>query len=318
MKFFNGLIKNMYKSVKMTVFLVKILLPVSLAIKILQDFGLIDSLAKIFSPIMNLVGLPGKLGIVWVTSMLTNIYGGLITLFNLSSHIDFTVGEITILATMILIAHSMIIETKILSKAGGSSIKLVLIRVMSAVFVGSLMNNVFKIYNLYEESLSFSWIPKSNQSTYFQWFLAQIKNYINIFLIIFVLLLMMDLLKKTGVLNKINKGLKPILTLLGIGKEASTINLVALTLGISYGGALLMEEGRSGKLTKEDLEHSTIFIALCHAVIEDTILMVGIGASIFGVLFVRFFYAFLFVCTLNLIKRNYIKNILKIKKADAE
>lgn len=305
MTFFNEIFENFKKAIGMTGFLIKIILPVSLAIKLLQELGLISWVAKGLAPVMNLVGLSGELGIIWITSMLTNIYGGLITLFNMSSYRSFTAGEITILATMILIAHSMIVETKVLSKAGGKGTKLVFTRVISAVVLGALMNLVFKFYGLYEETVSFSWVPKSNQNTYLQWFLAQLKNYTNIFAIIFILLVVMDLLKKIGLLQKINTGLKPVLNLLGIGKEASTINLVALTLGISYGGALLLEEGRSGRLTKEDLEYSTTFMALCHAIVEDTLLMVGIGASIWGVLVVRFLYAFFFVYILNKVRCSF-------------
>lgn len=295
------------KAIKMTGFLVKIILPVSLGIKILQDIGFVEVIANFLSPLMNLVGLSGELGIVWITAMLTNIYGGLITLFNMTSYHTFTTGEITILATMILLAHSMIVETRVLTKAGAKGKNIVLIRVLSALFIGFILNIVFSTLSLYEKEAILTFRPSVSNPNYLQWFIGQIKNYFNIFVIIYVLLVLMKFLEKSGVLEGIKNLLKPLLNLLGISKEASTINLVALTLGISYGGALLLDEVEKGKLSSGDIDYSTTFMALCHAIVEDTLLMLSIGASLWGILVVRFFYAFFYVFLLNKIRTSYTR-----------
>ena len=80
---------SLKKSIEITLFLIKVTVPISLVIKVLSDFGLIKIIAGFFSPVMKIVGLSGELGIVWITAMLTNIYGGIITLFNFSNTIDF-------------------------------------------------------------------------------------------------------------------------------------------------------------------------------------------------------------------------------------
>ncbi len=87
---------SLKKSIEITLFLIKVTVPISLVIKVLSDFGLIKIIAGFFSPVMKIVGLSGELGIVWITAMLTNIYGGIITLFNFSNTIDFSVKEISL------------------------------------------------------------------------------------------------------------------------------------------------------------------------------------------------------------------------------
>ncbi len=181
--FFKEIIHEGKKALKMTGFLIKIILPVSLGIKILQDFGFIEKIALLLSPLMNLVGLSGELGIVWITSMLTNIYGGLITLFNMSSYHTFTTGEITILATMILLAHSMIVETRILTKAGAKGKNVVLVRIFSALFIGFILNLVFSTFSLYEKEAMLTFKPTLSSPSYYKWFLSQLKNYFNISLL---------------------------------------------------------------------------------------------------------------------------------------
>lgn len=298
--------KILTKTSSMTWFLIKLMLPISIGIRILENFGLIELIANKLAPIMNLVGLSGEMGIVWITGMLTNIYGGLISLFNLSTTYIFTKAEITILSTMILIAHSMFVETKVLKEAGGKAGNIVFIRIISALLVGAFMNIIFSTFNLYDKNVSLNFVKNNTSESHFIWLIGQFKNYFNIFVIIYALLVSMVFLQKIGFINIINKILKPVLSILGISEKASTINLVSLTLGISYGGALLIEEGRSGRVTEKDLENSTIFMALCHAIIEDTLLMIGIGASIWGVLGIRFIYAFLFVYFFNKLRKSFV------------
>lgn len=302
------------KSLIMTWFLIKITVPISLMIKILGDLGLIKVVADFFSPIMKLVGLPGELGIVWITSMLTNIYGGLITLFNFSTTIDFSVKEITIVATMILLAHSMIPETKILIKAGGKGNKIVLLRIFSALSIGFIMNLIYKTLGVYDEVVKLNFVPKTSDNSYLSFFVNQGKNYINVFFIILTLLIFMKLLEKLGIISFINKLLKPLLKPLGIGDEAITINLVSLTMGITYGAALFVDEIKKGKITKAELTNSIYLMSLCHALIEDSILMLSIGAKASGILLIRIIFTYILIFAYNKYRSKANNGILKINE----
>ncbi len=48
--------------------LLKIMIPISIIVKILVEFGLIKTIADLLSPIMGFVGLPGEFGLVWATA----------------------------------------------------------------------------------------------------------------------------------------------------------------------------------------------------------------------------------------------------------
>lgn len=295
----NFLKSTIKKSLNMTWFLIKVTVPISLMIKILSDLGLIKYIAAFFSPVMKLVGISGELGIVWITGMLTNIYGGLITLFNFSQTKDFSVREITIVATMILIAHSMLPETRILVKVGANGKKLVFIRIIVALFTGFFMNLIYRGLNLYNENVILNFAPKSSDNSYIGFFISQGKNYLNVFFIILGLLLLMKLLEKIGLISLVNKLLKPLLKPLGIGGEATTINLVSLTLGITYGAALFVDEVKKGKITKKELTNSIYLMSLCHALIEDSILMLSIGAKASGVLLIRILTTYVLIFIYN-------------------
>ena len=67
-----------------TLILFKILIPISIIIKILAELGAIEIIGEALTPAMGVIGLPGEFGLVWATAMLTNIYGGLVVIFSLS------------------------------------------------------------------------------------------------------------------------------------------------------------------------------------------------------------------------------------------
>lgn len=66
---------------------------------------------------------------------------------------------------------------------------------------------------------------------------------------------------------------------LGLG-EASVVPLVAgLVLGIVYGAGVLIEEARAGAMSRREVFLLALFLCTCHAVIEDTLLFVVMGAD---------------------------------------
>jgi hypothetical protein len=81
--------------------------------------------------------------------------------------------------------------------------------------------------------------------------------------------------------------LDPILRLLGIGPSASTLTIVGMTLGIAYGGGLIIQEAASGRLDKQDVLFSLSLMGLCHSLIEDTLALSLIGADLSGTLWAR-------------------------------
>jgi hypothetical protein len=65
--------KVLLDTFKTTFTLLKIVIPVSIIVKILSELGLIELIGKGLSPVMGLAGLPGDFGIVWATTMITNM-----------------------------------------------------------------------------------------------------------------------------------------------------------------------------------------------------------------------------------------------------
>ena len=120
--------------------LFKILVPISILVKVLQETGGIEYVSAFFDPLMQLMGLPGEMGIVWAGAIFGNLYGGLLAFFSLQSSLSLSVAQVSILMTALLIAHSFLMEVVVAYKAGLKWLPVVLFRIGVAVVVGMFLN----------------------------------------------------------------------------------------------------------------------------------------------------------------------------------
>jgi len=155
----NDIQEILTSSIQTTLTLLKILIPISIIVKILSEFGLITILGQYLSPTMNIIGLPGETGLVWATALITNIYGGLIVFFTLSTTQTFSVAQITILAGLLLIAHTLPVELRIAQKAGASLLFQFLLRVLTAFFFAWVLYLSFSLFNILQEPGTIFWEP---------------------------------------------------------------------------------------------------------------------------------------------------------------
>ena len=68
-----------------------------------------------------------------------------------------------------------------------------------------------------------------------------------------------------------------------------------MTMGIAYGGGLIIHEARSGRLEKKDIFFALALMGLSHALIEDTLLMMALGGHISGLFLGRLIFSVIFI-----------------------
>jgi len=109
---------------------------------------------------------------------------------------------------------------------------------------------------------------------------------------------MLRLLRALGIERLMHWLLAPVLGLIGIRREAGNITIIGVTLGLSFGAGLLIREARSGQLTRRDVFLTMGFLGLCHSLIEDTLLILLLGADLSGILWARLAFALIVMATL--------------------
>jgi hypothetical protein len=297
--------KPVYDSVKLYWELLKVMVPIMVLVRIGVELGMIDHVSAIFSPFMDLVGLPPEAGIVWTTAMLVNIYAAMVALVALLPEAPMSVAQITVLGTMILIAHSLPIEQRIVQKSGPGLIATTALRIVGAMVLGAILNAIYTSFSLLQENGVIAWLPTTEADANWQtWALDSLVSLFSIFWIILVLVLLLKLLDLLKITDLISKALSPLLGLMGISNHAIPVTMIGVMLGLSYGGALILREAKEGKMSPHDIFLSLSFMCLFHSALEDTLLIFALGADLSGILIARFIFAFVVLFALGkIIKR---------------
>lgn len=318
MKLLSYFVDILNKSIDISLTLFKLMIPIIIVIKILQELGLVVVLSEWLSPVMAWVGLPGAMGLVWATTLVTNLYGGIVVYASLTGDVPMTVAQVTILSTMMLIAHALPIEGRIAQKAGVSLGLTLLMRLGMAILFGAIFSQIYLAGDWLQQPAVLLWTPEAVDNSLASWLFSQATNLALIFFIVFTLVLLLDVLKRLGIIDRITRLLRPVLHRLGIGPEAETITLVGLTLGISYGGAMLINEAQAGHIKPRDVLFSMSLLGLSHSLIEDTLLMMLIGADLSGILLGRVVFTLLIIfimvrlvgrCPVSMVDRYLVKSV---------
>ncbi len=295
-----NLIKQTFLETKHTIFvLFKLIIPVLIIIKILKELEILALLNNALNPLMSLVGLPEAMGAIWLAAIFSNLYAAMILFFELSLQQDISVAQSTILCSMMLVAHGLPLEGSVARKTGLRFSTNVIFRFSFAYLLGFILNLIYSAYNLHSESINLIWRPGVNQQGFAEWLLAQFYNLLVIAIIIFLVILIMNLLKKSGIESWLLKPVTSILRALGISKKTASFTFVGMILGILYGAGLLIKEAEQGHINKKDMAASVLLLSLCHGIIEDTLLMLSLGASLWGVLFARIVFTLFFIFWIN-------------------
>lgn len=287
MKFFNILMDCLRQAVRTSYALFRIIVPIAIGVRLLELAGIIELLGRLLAPLMTLVGLPGSMGLVWATTLVTNIYGGMVVFAGVAPGAGLTVAQVTVLATMMLIAHAIPVEASIARQAGASFRAMAALRIAAALVAGALLNLGYLASNTLQQPSTALWTPPTRDPSWPGWALGEARNLLYIFLIILALLILMRLLERLGIINGLTRLLRPVLTLLGISDRAAPLAIIGMTLGLTYGGGLIIQEARAGHLSRHDVFCALALLGICHSFIEDTLLMLVIGGHLSGTLFGR-------------------------------
>ncbi|PIE52657.1 hypothetical protein CSA37_05345 [Candidatus Fermentibacteria bacterium] len=283
--------------------LFKVMIPALVAVKAMEMLGVFEPVADAIAPVMKLCGLPGAAGLAWVTGMLSNMYGGLTVSAGMIEPLQLNSAQVTTLGCMLLVCHSLPVEITVAARAGVEPWFLIPFRFLTGLLFGILLNFIFSTTGLLQGEPAVLWSAAEQGTGLLQWLSGTLKSMYTIFLVILAVMTIMDILKKLGVLKLLKKVMRPVFKPMGIGDEASTITVIGLLLGLSYGGGMIIGETRKGSIPPRQILTSVAFMSICHAVIEDTMLVGALGVRAIAALPGRVLFSWLTMFLLLLVSR---------------
>ncbi len=282
----------LFESLRVYGVLLKIMIPALIVVKVLQELGALKIIGLVLAPVMSLTGLPAELGIVWATTLLTNMFSGIVVFASMASELSLSAEQVTVLGSMMLIGHSIPIEGAVARRAGVPWWVTIALRVGGALVLGSILHFVYTRFKLLQDPATIVWSMAGKDESLASWIFAQLEALVIIYFVILSLMVLLNILRLLGLERIIHVGLVPVLRLLGIGRTAANVTVIGVALGLSYGAGLLIRDLDDGVMTRRDAYLALCFLGLLHSVIEDTLLVMALGADLSGILWARIIFAF--------------------------
>jgi hypothetical protein len=265
---------------KTMLFLVRIMVPVSLAVSILQWTGALSHLARFLAPAMNLLGLSGESALVLVSAILLNNYSAIAVMETL----PLTMREVTILAIMALTAHNLIVETAVMKKTSSSAFKMVVLRLGWAIVAGYVFNLILPVDKTVISSVDASMATRPELVPMLvAWGYSTIRLVLKVILLVLGIMVIQRLMEEFKVMDVLSRPLVPVMRFFGLPDSASFLWIVLNIVGYAYGAAIIMERVKDGKMKPQEADLFNHHASLCHSLFEDTVLYAAIGTPIFWI-----------------------------------
>jgi len=134
--------RGFLNGISITYKMVKVIVPCYIAIEFIKHLGLIEAISTFFKPCMGIFGLPGESALGLLAGYFINLYAAIavITPLQLSSK------DMTTIALMLGIAHSLPIETGVTRQTGVNAWLMLTARVVFSLFAGIVVNLVWKLF----------------------------------------------------------------------------------------------------------------------------------------------------------------------------
>ena len=275
---------------KSTRWLLKLMIPISLAVTLMQHFGILAWIATWINPMFVHFGLPGESAVAFISGAAAGTYAGLAVMMS----IPLTMKQASILALMIALCHALPMECAVNKKTGSSFWNMAVIRIVMALLCAFTLNLLLPeiagkyIYLGAEADSSLAEVTTT-------WVLSQVKMSLMVMLIIFTLMVVQRMLEAYRLLDSLSRLLSPLMLFFGLPKHASYMWLVGNVLGISYGSAVMLELEEKGLVTKDEANDVNYHLIMNHSMLEDTIVFAATGISAILLITTRVSFALLLV-----------------------
>lgn len=285
------------RSLSICLWLFKVMLPISLAVRVLQYVGVIDWLAGYLSPVFSYIGLSGDSAFVFLTSIFLPLYPTIAVMTTLT----LTLREATILAVMCLISHNLPVECSVAHKTGSRFGEIVAFRIIMS-FVAAVALN----WLLPQSDAPFNFLASATTEVtswgmlLTQWLTSSLSLIVTIVLIVTALMVLQRVLEEFGWMHRIAHSLSPLMRLFGLPSGCSLLWLTGNVVGMAYGAAIMIDEVEEGRLTREEANLVNHHLGVSHSLLEDTMLFVAMGISFWWIFLTRLVLAMIAVWTMRL------------------
>jgi len=274
----NALTKGLRKGLSGYIWLLKILLPVSLATALVDYSGWLHQLDFLLKPVMEVMSLPAAAALPILIGLTAGIYGCLAAM----AVLPLSVEHQTLITVFVLIAHNLPQEGIIQAKSGINFFKTTMVRLTAAVLTCLAVAWWLQPSTADAAAASAGLREWSSLWPFLQdWLRSMLRLCAKILVIVIGVMTLIELMKEFKLVDGVARLLAPVLSVMGLHQRAGVLWLTGVLFGLAYGGAVIVEESRDLRLRPEEVEKLQLSIGINHSMIEDPLLFLSLGVSPF-------------------------------------
>jgi len=185
------------------------------------------------------------------------------------------------------------VESAIQAKTGTSFWSMTLLRITMSIVVGVLLNLILPAeMGLPLFARGSVTAVTSIGALLILWLKGSLQIALLILVIVFLLNLLYSMLEAYRLIPGLSRAIEPLLAFFGLPRSTAFLWLIGYIVGLAYGGALMIDQMKEGRVTRSEASLLNHHLAVSHSVLEDNLLFVALGVSLWWILAVRFTIAF--------------------------
>jgi hypothetical protein len=111
------------------------------------------------------------------------------------------------------------------------------------------------------------------------------------FVIVVPIMVVLELFEGSRPFRALVRGWARLVSRLGMTEQTAVPTLVGFLFGLAYGGGVIIRETRRHELGRRQVFLMSVFLSQVHAVIEDSLVFIAVGASVAWVIGYRLVWA---------------------------
>ncbi len=266
--------------------LLRIMVPTMAIVQVLKVLGALAFLAHLASPVMKVFGLPGEAALALLTGGVVNIYAAIAVAVN----IPMTAKSMTVLAIMVLIAHNLIVETAVQSRAGTPAAVMVTVRISAALLAGFIFARIIP-----DGGTILGQTAAAEVSGFRQVLASNALSLVRIAIIVITLMVLVEISREFGLMDRFMSILEWPMRALGLHRKTAFVAAVGLVLGLAYGAGLIIDETRKNSISTREILATNVFLGTSHALIEDSLVFAAVGANLLWIVVGRLVFGSIFL-----------------------
>jgi hypothetical protein len=230
--------------------------------------------------------------------LVTGFLAGIYALLGAAAMLPLSPEAITILGAIALVAHNLIIESSVQDRAGTPWWWMVGVRLVASLVAGLCV--AWSIAALQALQVPALWlrcvpasahtaVPAAGSFTAFLvgWGREALALLAKIMLVVTAMMIATEWIREIGLMTKLERLAQPVLRWLGLSERVAFPWLTAQLVGVTFGSGLLIEEVRERNVPPREVRALHTSIGINHSLIEDTLLLATVGASLFWIVVPR-------------------------------